>query len=159
MTSGTCELSPAIAAAAPPPASAELSIRLAATAIDAVIVGTTATVAAVAVHLAFTMLPRSVQAAESLGLLILAGVVATGYFVYFWGIEGRTPGQRMLGLCVTRPRTLAVRRPIGVGRAFLRFVGMTAGNAFFVDLLVAFLHRDRRALHDLMADSIVVPSR
>ena len=33
---------------------------------------------------------------------------------------------------------------------------LTAGNILFVDVIVAFLHRDRRALHDMIADTIVV---
>jgi uncharacterized RDD family membrane protein YckC len=158
MASGTFELSPGIAAAAPP-ASADLGIRMAATAIDMVIVGTTATIAALGAHLVFAILPRSVREWESAGLLILAGVVIVGYFVYFWGVEGTTPGKRMLGLRVTRSGSLPARPSIGVGRALLRLIGMTAGGLFFVDLLVAFLHRDHRALHDLMADSIVVSAR
>ena len=46
-----------------------------------------------------------------------------------------------------------------MGRAFLRLVGFTAGNILLVDMIVAFLHRDRRALHDLLADSIVVEAK
>lgn len=159
MTTGTYELSPAITAPSGPPASAELGVRLLATAIDAVVIGTTVTIAAIAAHLVFTILPRGVQATEPLGLLILAGVVVFGYFVYFWGVEGTTPGKKMMGLCVTRPGTLESQFPIGVGRAALRLIGMTAGGLFFADLIFAFLHHDRRALHDLMADSIVVGRR
>jgi uncharacterized RDD family membrane protein YckC len=158
MTSRTFDLSPGIAATAPP-ASADLGIRLAATAIDAVIVGTTATIAALGAHLVFAILPHSVREWESLGLLILAAVVVVGYFVYFWGVEGATPGKRLLALRVTRTGTTAAKTPIGVSRALLRLIGMTAGGLFFADLIVAFLHRDHRALHDLMADTIVVSAR
>jgi uncharacterized RDD family membrane protein YckC len=159
MTTGTYELSHGIAAPAPPPASAALGIRLLATAIDAVVIGTTATIAAVAAHLIFAILSPSARQAEPLGLLILGAVVVVGYFVYYWGIEGTTPGKKMMGLCLTRPGFLETQRPIGIGRAMLRLIGMTAGGLFFADLVVAFLHRDRRALHDLMADSIVVARR
>jgi uncharacterized RDD family membrane protein YckC len=155
MTSATFALSPGIDAPAPP-VSADLGIRMAATAIDAVIVGTTAIIAGLVAHLVFAILPRSLQEGESLGLLILAGVAVLGYFVYFWGVEGATPGKRMLALRVTRPGSLPARPAIGVGRALLRLFGMIAGGLFFVDLIVAFLHHDHRALHDLMADSIVV---
>src|SRR5262245_40929026 len=147
MASGTFELSSGIAAVAPP-ASADLGIRLAATAIDAVVVGTTATIAALGAHLVFAIMPRSVQEWESLGLLILGGVVVVAYFVSFWGVEGATPGKRILALRIMRPGSLPARRPIGVGRALLRLICMIAGALFFVDLLVAFLHRDHRALHD-----------
>jgi hypothetical protein len=55
MTTGTYELSHGIAAPAAPPASAQLGIRLIATAIDAVLIGATATVAAIATHLALAL--------------------------------------------------------------------------------------------------------
>jgi uncharacterized RDD family membrane protein YckC len=146
-------------ATASPPASAELPIRLAATAVDLVIVGTAAIIAGLAAHLVIALLPAGAAQAETWGLTALATVVVADYFVYFWGREGATPGKKMMGLTVTRPGTLDTLAPIGIGRAALRLIGMTAGSVLFVDLLVAFLHRDRRALHDLLADSIVVAAR
>ena len=124
--------------------------------IDLVVVGTVAVIGALAAHMVIAMLPAQVAEVESWGLLALGAIVLTGYFVYFWGIEGATPGKKLMGLRVTRPGT---REPIGPGRALLRLVGITAGNILFVDLIVAFLHRDRRALHDMIADSIVVEVR
>ena len=167
MTTGTYELSHGIAAPAVPvsraapalPAAAPLGVRLLATAVDAVLVGATVTIAAVATHVLFLIFPASVRSFETFGLIALSAVVAIGYFVYCWGIEGTTPGKRMMGLCVTRPATLDTQIPIGPARAALRFVGITVGNLFFADILFALLHQDRRALHDLMADSIVVARR
>jgi len=170
MTTGTYELSHGITAPAVPvahvkpsvpfaPASAPLPIRLLATAVDAVLVGATVTIAAVAAHVLFLIFPASVRSFEPLGLIALSGVVVVGYFVYYWGVEGTTPGKKMVGLCITRPATLDTQIPIGTGRAALRLIGITVGNLFLADLLFAFLHQDRRALHDLMADSIVVARR
>jgi len=159
MTTGTYELSHAIVAPVPPPASAALGIRMLATAIDGVLIGATVTLSAAVMRLIAAILPSGVGATGPLGLAILGGVVLIGYFVYYWGVEGATPGKRMMGICVTRPRTLDAQIPIGVGRACLRLIGMAAGGIFLADLIFAFLHRDRRALHDLMADSIVVARR
>ena len=164
MTTGTYELSHGIAAPAgshapslrSAPASAPLPVRLLATAVDGVLVGATVTLSALVAHLLFRIFPASVRSFESLGLIVLSAVVAIGYFVYGWGIEGTTPGKRMMGLCVTRAATLDTQIPIGPARAALRFVGITVGNLFFADVLFALLHQHRRALHDLMADSIVV---
>jgi len=156
MTSRTLELPRTLSGATPTAASAGLAVRLAATAIDLVVVGTVAVIGALAAHMVIAMLPAQVADVESWGLLALAAIVLVGYFVYFWGIEGATPGKKLMGLRVTRPGT---REPIGPGRALLRLVGITAGNILFVDLIVAFLHRDRRALHDMIADSIVVEVR
>ncbi|HEY2796420.1 MAG TPA: RDD family protein [Thermoanaerobaculia bacterium] len=165
MTTGTYELTHHVTAPAgsnapaAPAASAPLSTRLLATAVDAVIIGATVTVSAIATHLLFLIFSPAVRAYEQFGLLVLSGVVVFGYFVYCWGVEGTTPGKRMMGLCVTRPATLDTQIPIGTGRAVLRLIGITIGNLFLADLLFAFLHQDRRALHDLMADSIVVARR
>lgn len=158
MSSRTLEISQTLVTPGKP-ASAGLPIRLAASVVDLVIVGTVAVVAGLGAHLVISLLPDGVQQVESWGLLALAVVVATGYFVYFWGIEGATPGKKLLGLRITRLESVETLQPIGPGRALLRLVGITAGNILFVDLLVAFLHRDRRALHDLLADSVVVESR
>jgi len=156
MTSRTLELPRTLSGATSAVASAGLAARLAATVIDLVVVGTVAVIGALAAHMVIAMLPAQVAEVESWGLLALGAIVLTGYFVYFWGIEGATPGKKLMGLRVTRPGT---REPIGPGRALLRLVGITAGNILFVDLIVAFLHRDRRALHDMIADSIVVEVR
>jgi uncharacterized RDD family membrane protein YckC len=162
MASRTLEL-PHTLVEAPPAGtmSAGLAVRLAASAIDLVIVGTVVVVAALAAHLVLALLPASVSQADTgmWGLAALTVVVVTGYFVYFWGIEGATPGKKLMGLTLTRPGTLETRKPIGPARALLRLVGITAGNILFVDVIVAFLHRDRRALHDMIADSIVVEVR
>jgi len=156
MTSRTLELPRTLSGATSAVASAGLAVRLAATVIDLVVVGTVAVIGALAAHMVIAMLPAQVADVESWGLLALGAIVLTGYFVYFWGAEGATPGKKLMGLRVTRPGT---REPIGPGRALLRLVGITAGNILFVDLIVAFLHRDRRALHDMIADSIVVEVR
>jgi len=158
MTSRTLPLPGALVTAAPP-ASAGLALRLAATAIDAVIVACVTIVGGLVAHLALTILGQRAAVAESWGLAALAAVVVTGYFAYFWGREGATPGKKIMGLQITRPGDLASRPPIGIARAVLRLVALIAGNILLVDSIVALLHRDRRALHDLIADSIVVEDR
>jgi uncharacterized RDD family membrane protein YckC len=97
------------------------------------------------------------MAYESVALGAAAALIAAIYFVYFWGQEGATPGLKLLGLCVTRPGTLQTKAPIGIGLAALRLVGFAAGAVLFVGFLVEVMRWDRRALHDLLADSIVVP--
>jgi len=158
MTTRTLEL-PTTLEHAHAPVSADIGLRAAATAIDLVVVGTVAIAAGLCAHLILLLLPQSVLAVESLALAAATILIAALYFVYFWGYEGATPGQKMLGLCVTRPGTLETRQPIGVGRAALRLAGFAAGAILLVGLLVAVLRWDRRALHDVIADSIVVPRR
>ena len=125
MTSRTLELPRTLSARAPAAASAGLAVRLAATAIDLVVVGTVVVIGALAAHMVIAVLPAQVAEVESWGLLALGAIVLTGYFVYFWGVEGATPGKKLMGLRVTRPGT---GQPIGPGRALLRLVGITAGQ-------------------------------
>lgn len=158
MSSRTLEL-PGSLAVPHAPASAGLAVRLAATAIDGVIVASVALVAGLVAHMALTILGPRAAGAETWGLVALAAVVVTGYFGYFWGLEGATPGKKIMGLRVARVGRIEDGQAIGMGRALLRLVGITAGNVLLIDSIVALLHRDRRALHDLIADSIVVEAR
>ncbi len=158
MSSRTLEL-PGSLAVVHPPASAGLAVRLAATAIDGVIVASVALVAGLVAHMALAIFGPRAAEAETWGLVALAAVVVTGYFVYFWGLEGATPGKKIMGLRVARVGRIEDGQAIGMGRALLRLVGITAGNVLLIDSIVALLHRDRRALHDLIADSIVVEAR
>jgi uncharacterized RDD family membrane protein YckC len=75
------------------------------------------------------------------------------YLVDGWGRRGGSPGMRMLGLRLFDWRQ---RIPIGYGRAWLRLgavlvTALTLGLGF---LCIAF-RKDRRALHDLLAGTMV----
>lgn len=65
-------------------------------------------------------------------------------------VVGVTPGMAVLGLRVVR---LETGRPVGVLRALLRTVLL-----FFV-LPAVVLNTDRRGLHDLVANSVVLRAR
>jgi len=155
MSSRTLELPNTLVEAAAP-TSVDIGLRVAAAAIDFVVIATVAVVAGMCAHLVLLLLPKSFLAREGPVLWVVAGLIAGIYLVYFWGLEGSTPGQSMLGLCVTRPGTLETKAPIGMGRALIRLVGLAAGSVLLVGLLVAILRWDRRALHDVIADSVVV---
>jgi uncharacterized RDD family membrane protein YckC len=84
-------------------------------------------------------------------------VYAFHYVVGGWATRGRTPGMRVLGLRLLDWRR---RTPIGYSRAILRAAAcsvtlLTLGLGF---LTVAF-RKDRKALHDLLAGTIVVRPR
>ena len=84
-------------------------------------------------------------------------VYAFHYVVGGWARRGRTPGMSVLGLRLLDWRR---RTPIGYSRALLRAAAcsvtlLTLGLGF---LTVAF-RRDRKALHDLLAGTIVVRPR
>ena len=84
---------------------------------------------------------------------VLWVVFALYYVVHGWARRGGTPGLRLCGLRLLDWR---YRLPIGYTRAFLRLVALfvtflTLGLGY---LLIPF-RRDRKALHDLLAGTLV----
>ena len=70
--------------------------------------------------------------------------IVGAYFVGFWVLIGQTPGMRLLGI--------RLARPVGVGRATVRFVGLLLAIApFFAGFLSVPFDRRRRALPDYVA--------
>ncbi|MBI5280327.1 MAG: RDD family protein [Candidatus Solibacter usitatus] len=76
------------------------------------------------------------------------------YVIHGWARRGGTPGLRVLGLRLLDWRQ---RMPIGHPRAWLRFVGvLVTGLTFGLGFLSILFRRDRKALHDLLAGTLVV---
>jgi uncharacterized RDD family membrane protein YckC len=87
------------------------------------------------------------------GCVVLWVLFVFYYIVHGWARRGGTPGLRLCGLRLMDWRH---RVPIGYPRAFLRLAALlvtllTLGLGF---LLVPF-RRDRKALHDLLAGTLV----
>ncbi len=83
------------------------------------------------------------------GLGLLLGAL---YFVYFWGVQGATPGKQIMGLVV---QDQAGHWPIGVGPALLRVLGYgislaLLGVGFLLVPLTGY------GLHDRLAGTRVV---
>lgn len=75
------------------------------------------------------------------------------YFVTFNGLVGGTPGKLMLGLRVLR----ANGEPLTLKRAFLRHCGeVLTGFSLGLGFVVVAFTPEKRALHDLLADTRVV---
>ena len=75
------------------------------------------------------------------------------YFVGFWAIWGATPGKRLLGMSIERPDGSR----IGPGRAVARYFASALSLALFgVGFLMIGLREDKRGLHDLICDTVVV---
>lgn len=82
-----------------------------------------------------------------------------GFFIsfvynwYFWTHqEGQTPGKRMLGIRVVR----VDGAPLRDIDAAIRYVGYAVNNLFFIGWLWAFIDKEGRGWHDLLAGTIVV---
>ncbi|MGD1146431.1 MAG: RDD family protein [Thermoanaerobaculaceae bacterium] len=100
-------------------------------------------------------LPPSLETKAMLkgACLVLSLVFGFLYFVHGWARRGGSPGMKLFRLRLLDWRH---RAPIGYGRAFLRLAAslvtiLTLGLGYFV---VPF-RRDRKALHDVLAGTIV----
>lgn len=81
-------------------------------------------------------------------------LISGGYFVYFIGSRGQTPGKMLMGVKVVGLND----EDITYGTAALRYVGYIVDRMLcgIGGYLFAFFREDRRALHDLMASTRVV---
>lgn len=81
-------------------------------------------------------------------------LISGGYFVYFIGSRGQTPGKMLMGIKVVGLND----ETITYGAAALRYVGYIVDGMLcgIGGYLFAFFREDRRALHDLMATTKVV---
>ena len=82
------------------------------------------------------------------GSLLTVLYVTVGVAV--WSTTG---GKRVLGLYVLRPDGSKV----GVGRAFARYFAHTLSFLLlFIGIILIGVRRDKRGLHDLICDTVVV---
>jgi uncharacterized RDD family membrane protein YckC len=99
---------------------------------------------------------RAVSWEQSTPLLVLVTWaflgLATGYFVLFHGIGGKTVGKWLLGLRVVG----AERSPITYRRAFLRWFGMVGFAPVLLGFLWILWSREKRGWHDLLARTWVI---
>jgi uncharacterized RDD family membrane protein YckC len=79
-------------------------------------------------------------------------VVVSVYFVSFWTAAGQTPGMRLMRLRLID----AAGAPPALGRSALRLIGGAVAIAFiFLGFLPVLVDDRRRALQDLLADTLV----
>jgi uncharacterized RDD family membrane protein YckC len=83
-------------------------------------------------------------------------LVSIGYFVYFHGTTGQTPGDAALSIRVVGKDDGA---PIGYGRAFVRWlVSLVSAIVFLLGYLWMLWDSEKQTWHDKAANSVVVPS-
>ena len=90
---------------------------------------------------------------------VLALVANVLYTAGLWAMRGRTPGKALLGLAIVR---LGSRTGDGIGwnAALVRFLVMTVGAVpLGLGWWMAVFRKDRRALHDVAARTVVVRKR
>lgn len=75
------------------------------------------------------------------------------YYGILWALGGQTIGMMAMGIKVVRPDG----RAVGLRRASLRLLGYFLSTVtLFAGFLMAAVHPQKRALHDRLADTIVI---
>jgi uncharacterized RDD family membrane protein YckC len=132
------------------------SSRLAAYAIDAVLVSALySVVTAAVVWILELIVSRNIDASD-LGTGASSALLTLWAYLYFavpWAVSGRTPGMLLLGLRVVRRDG----SPLDVGHAFLRaLVFPLSFIPLGLGLIGILVGREHRALHDVLANTTVV---
>jgi uncharacterized RDD family membrane protein YckC len=80
-------------------------------------------------------------------------IITIGYFTYFHGTTGRTPGKMLLGLQVVNEDGT----PVTFGIAFLRSVGyLVSGAIFYLGFIWAGFDKKKQSWHDKIAGTVVI---
>ena len=85
----------------------------------------------------------------------LGTLITIGYFVYFHGTTGQTPGNAALSIRVVGKDDGAT---IGYGRAFVRWlVSLVSGFVILIGYLWMLWDSEKQCWHDKAANDVVVP--
>jgi uncharacterized RDD family membrane protein YckC len=91
---------------------------------------------------------------EGLGL-----VISLGYYTYFHGKTGQTPGDAVMSIRVVDFRN-GTGAPIGYGRALGRaLMSIVSGVVLLLGYLWMLWDSEKQTWHDKVAGSVVVPAR
>jgi uncharacterized RDD family membrane protein YckC len=123
-------------------------------AIDALLINLAALAVAAVVALVLSIFPVPHEKKQVLAAIggVLFAVWVVAYFVTFWSTTGQTPGDRVMRVAVRREDGGRIK-PL---RALWRLVGAVVGLVLFLGYVPILLNRRRRALHDWMADTVVI---
>ncbi len=91
----------------------------------------------------------------TLGIGSIYIILFIAYFTYFHGINGRTPGKKLLGLQVLSTEGSL----INFGVSFLRAVGYLVSNMLFtfpIGFIWAAFDKKKQAWHDKMAGTVII---
>ena len=133
-------------------------VRFAAFLVDGIILGVVGAVIGMAMGepLFGESLPANPEFADYFEFKASDGVssfIDLAYHVVGWSVYGTTVGKRAFGLSVVRPNG----SKLGFGRALVRYLAQILSIlTLFVGYLMVAFRKDKRALHDLIADSYVI---
>jgi uncharacterized RDD family membrane protein YckC len=87
---------------------------------------------------------------------VLTLLVGIGYYTYFHGSTGQTPGDAALSIRVVGKDD---GEPIGYSRAFVRWlVSIISGAVLLLGYLWMLWDSEKQTLHDKAANDVVVPT-
>jgi uncharacterized RDD family membrane protein YckC len=135
---------------------AGLASRMLAFAADAAVINIVIWSVALVVGAGLSVLtvPESVERLLVAIGAVIAAIWSVVYFVFFWSASGQTPGNRLLRLRVEHKST---GEPIHAGRALVRVLALPlSALPLCAGFLLILFERRRRALHDLIAGTVVV---
>ncbi len=94
---------------------------------------------------------------QSSDLAPLIGVLLYGiiYVLFLWK-SGQTPGKRAYTMKVVDAKT---HKKITLGQAILRFIGFLFSATILIGLIFPFYRKDKRSLHDLIANTVVLADK
>ena len=91
---------------------------------------------------------------QSSDIAPFAGVLLYGIiYVLFLYKSGQTPGKRAYTMKVVDAST---HEKISLSQAILRFIGFLFSATILIGLIFPFYRKDKRALHDLIANTVVL---
>ena len=86
----------------------------------------------------------------------LTFLLGIGYYTYFHGSTGQTPGDAALSIRIVDKDTGS---PIGYGRAFVRWlVSLISGVVLLLGYLWMLWDSEKQTWHDKAANAVVVPT-
>ena len=94
---------------------------------------------------------QSSDLAPFIGVL-LYGII---YILFLWK-SGQTPGKRAYEMRVVDAST---HKKITLSQAILRFVGFLFSATILIGLIFPFYRKDKRSLHDLIANTVVLVTK
>ena len=84
--------------------------------------------------------------------VLLYGII----YVVFLYKSGQTPGKRAYTMRVVDAKT---HEKISLNQAILRFIGFLLSATILIGLIFPFYRKDKRSLHDLIANTVVLAEK
>lgn len=81
--------------------------------------------------------------------VVLYGII---YILFLWK-SGQTPGKRAYTMKVVDAKTF---NKITLSQAILRFIGFLLSATILIGLIFPFYRKDKRSLHDIIANTVVI---